>query len=269
MNYFEILGVTVSSTDEEVRAKYRKKLHKFHPDCNIDADEDDRLFYERMTNEIKEAYEHLKTEQQRKAYEAEIKGSSNKNPVEDDSEEVDKVIDVFDRIYQYIDNTASSNSLIQSISGIAGYPWNLVADAGTIFTHYVPMINRMRDFFGYRRFESNVIEQLVKSIITELMSDVIGDKVFGSIPIIGAFFNYRCAKLMTWRIGILFTIVNSQGEKYNQDILNEAANLTRKAFPNEMLTSDSREKKELFIQLGLSIFMADDGYEQIKAFNRS
>lgn len=91
----------------------------------------------------------------------------------------------------------------------------------------------MRDFFGYRRFESNVIEQLVKSIITELMSDVIGDKVFGSIPIIGAFFNYRCAKLMTWRIGILFTIVNSQGEKYNQDILNEAANLTRKAFPNE------------------------------------
>ena len=81
------------------------------------------------------------------------------------------------------------------------------------------------------------------------MVDVVGDKVLGSIPLIGMYFDYRCAIIMTWRIGILFTFLNVQGPAYNEMILRETAKLVRDNFPSDVLASSGPEKQKRFIQL--------------------
>lgn len=272
MNYFEMLGVTEQATDEEVRNKYKQKLRQFHPDSNIQADEGDKAFYEMMTRNLTEAYEALKTAERRKVYAKGLitsaYGQNANNSYTQSNTSNMQTSALFTNLYQYIEGRATSNSLIQGISGIAGFPWNLVADAGTVFTHYVPMVNRIRDYFGYKPFEADVIESLLKSIAQELMIDVIGDKILGSIPILGGYFNYKCAKIMTWRIGILFAIVNCQGETYNDWILKEAARLVRKVFPSDMLSSDSSDKAKKFMEVTTAIYEAENGYEKIKALNK-
>ena len=257
MTYFEMLGVSVDSTDEEVKNKYRKKLMKFHPDSNIDADAGDKAFYEMMTRSITEAYEALKTAEKRKAYEMELRYGSNPNKdtthhrgtSSDQGKRTKSDIGKLKSLYSYIEGRANSNSIVQGISGVAGFPWNLMMDAGTIFTHYVPLVNSIRDYFGYERFEKDIIQALITSIIEDLMVDVIGDKVLGSIPLIGMYFNYRCAKIMTWRIGILFTFVNVQGPAYNEAILRETAKIVRDNFPSEILASNGPEKQKRFIHI--------------------
>lgn len=272
MNYFEMLGVTEQATDEEVRNKYKQKLRQFHPDSNIGADEGDKAFYEMMTRNLTEAYEALKTAERRSAYAKSLATTAydqsfNQTYTQSHTTNM-QTSTLVSNLYQYIEGRANSNSLIQGISGIAGFPWNLVADAGTVFTHYVPMVNGIRESFGYKPFEADVIESLIKSIVGELMMDVIGDKILGSIPIVGVYFNYKCAKIMTWRIGILFAIVNCQGEVYNDWILKESARLVRKVFPSELLSADSTDKARRFMEVTTAIYEADNGYEKIKALNK-
>lgn len=252
MNYFEILGVSVDSTDEEVRNKYKQKLIKFHPDNNINADIGDKTFYEMMTRNITEAYEHLKIAEKRKAYYIQLHHMPNQSS--DTANNTTTDVNKFIEIYKYIEERANTNSLIQGVSGIVGFPWNLMADAGTIFTHYVPMVNAIRDCFGYKRFQKDIIQPLIMGIIEDLMFDILGDKVLGSIPILGIYFNYRGAKIMTWRIGILFAFVNAQGSTYNEYILKETAKLVRHNFPSEILLSSGQEKQRRFIHIITDIY---------------
>ena len=58
-NYFEVLGVTADSTDDEVKDAYRKLSLKHHPDRGGDKEE-----FERISN----AYEALKDAESRKFY---------------------------------------------------------------------------------------------------------------------------------------------------------------------------------------------------------
>src|ERR1043165_7894832 len=62
-DYYEILGVTRTATDAEMKASYRKLAMKWHPDRNP-GDKD----CEHHFKEINEAYDILKDEQKRAAY---------------------------------------------------------------------------------------------------------------------------------------------------------------------------------------------------------
>src|SRR5437763_10020863 len=62
-DYYEILGVQRAATDAEVKASYRKLAMKWHPDRNP-GDKD----CEAQFKEINEAYDVLKDEQKRAAY---------------------------------------------------------------------------------------------------------------------------------------------------------------------------------------------------------
>lgn len=62
-DYYEILGVDRSATQEEIKKAYRKLARQYHPDLNPNKKEAEAKF-----KEIQEAYETLSNPEKRKAY---------------------------------------------------------------------------------------------------------------------------------------------------------------------------------------------------------
>ena len=63
-DYYEVLGVSKSATDEELKRAYRKLAKKYHPDANPDNKEE----AEKKFKEVNEAYEVLSDKQKRQMY---------------------------------------------------------------------------------------------------------------------------------------------------------------------------------------------------------
>jgi molecular chaperone DnaJ len=61
-DYYEVLGVSRNSTEEEIRGAFRKLAFKFHPDRNSNPDAEAKF------KEINEAYEVLSDQQRRREY---------------------------------------------------------------------------------------------------------------------------------------------------------------------------------------------------------
>ena len=62
-NFYQILGVSINATNDEIKIAYRKLATKFHPDKN----DGDKYFEERF-KEIQIAYEVLSNENSRSEY---------------------------------------------------------------------------------------------------------------------------------------------------------------------------------------------------------
>ena len=63
-DYYEVLGVSKSATDDELKKAFRKLAKQYHPDANPDNKEE----AEKKFKEINEAYETLSDPQKRKMY---------------------------------------------------------------------------------------------------------------------------------------------------------------------------------------------------------
>ena len=63
-DYYEVLGVSKTATDDELKKAYRKLAKQYHPDANLNNKEE----AEKKFKEINEAYETLSDPQRRKMY---------------------------------------------------------------------------------------------------------------------------------------------------------------------------------------------------------
>ena len=73
MNYYDILGIKKTATQEEIKTAYKHLVKKYHPDIY----KGDKTFAEKKTAEINVAYETLSNEQLRKEYDDEITPKTN------------------------------------------------------------------------------------------------------------------------------------------------------------------------------------------------
>lgn len=133
--------------------------------------------------------------------------------------------------YEIINSKASSNIAIQALSGVLGFPFTLLADGAIIFTHYGTMLNEIRSLYGRSPVSESVVTTIVKGISSELIFDVVADKILGNVPLIGIYFNAICAKTMTWRLGILFTMLSARGEAIDDSTVADTTRLIRNVFP--------------------------------------
>ena len=63
INYYNVLGIDKSASDDEIKKAYRKQARKYHPDVNPDNKEAERKF-----KEVNEAYEVLSDATKRQKY---------------------------------------------------------------------------------------------------------------------------------------------------------------------------------------------------------
>lgn len=67
-NYYDILGVSINATSDEIRKQYRKLAKKLHPDMGVEND----IFFKL----VNEAYETLINDEKRLAYDRKIRNNS-------------------------------------------------------------------------------------------------------------------------------------------------------------------------------------------------
>lgn len=136
------------------------------------------------------------------------------------------------KVYDIIRTEASSNMVMQGLTGLVGFPVTTVVDATVPFTHYGPMINEIRAVYGRKPVDVSCILPVLVGCKNELFMDLIVDKVIGSVPILGCPVNVAAAKAMTWRLGILFGMLASEGEKVTCDEVRSAMTEINKVFPS-------------------------------------
>ena len=65
---YEVLGLTKSATQEEIKKAYKKKIIMYHPDKNRDKPEEERLHADEMAKSVNDAYATLSDPEKRKLY---------------------------------------------------------------------------------------------------------------------------------------------------------------------------------------------------------
>ena len=157
------------------------------------------------------------------------------------------------KAYNLINEKASSNIVIQGLSGVLGFPFTLMADGAVIFTHYGAMLNEIRALYGRTPVSEAVVTSIVKGISSELLFDVVADKFLGQVPLVGIYFNAICAKTMTWRLGILFTMLSARGEAIDDTTVQDTTKMIRLVFPQTDAFSFKQPTYQTFIKLITSV----------------
>lgn len=135
------------------------------------------------------------------------------------------------KVYTKIDHFSGSNQVIQGLSGAIGFPATLIVDAATLFTHYGPMINDIRSLYGREPLSKDTLIPILKGTASDIVCDLVLDKVVGQVPVVGIPFNIMCAKAMSWRYGLMFAMLSARGESITEETVKKTCVLIRTLFP--------------------------------------
>jgi len=135
------------------------------------------------------------------------------------------------QVYDIISSKAGSNTAMQALSGLMGFPFTAIMDISVFFTHYGPMLNDIRTIYGKPPIEKGDLKHIIKACREELLADMVLDKLIGNIPLLGLPANMICAKAMTWRLGLLFGMLSARGEELDPDNVLLSVRLIRTLFP--------------------------------------
>ena len=135
------------------------------------------------------------------------------------------------QVYDIINSKAGSNTAMQGISGLIGFPFTTIMDVAVFFTHYGPMLNDIRAVYDRTSIRKDDLGHIIRGCKQELLADMVLDKLIGNIPLLGLPANMICAKAMTWRLGLLFGVLSARGEEINEDSVLLAVRLIRTLFP--------------------------------------
>lgn len=160
--------------------------------------------------------------------------------------------------YNLINDTANSNVALQGLSGLIGFPATILVDGAAVFTHYSPMINKIRLMYCKEPLTKEQLTTIVKSISNEIIFDIVVDKIAGQIPIAGIYFNAICAKAFTWRLGILFSMISSlDGDINDIEALQDVMILIRNMFPQKDIFKFTRPDYKVYKKI------MDSAYEGV------
>lgn len=167
--------------------------------------------------------------------------------------------DVILRAYDIIDKTAGNNAVIEAVGGgLLGPLGNLVVDVATIGTHYFPMINKIRALFNKKPWELETYGPVIKSLFNDLMFDIIFDKVLGSVPVVGIYFNYICAKSMIFRVGMLCAMTSCLEDDITDiDTFRKTSILIKDVFPQKSVFKFAKPDYNTFKKLMSSVINND------------
>jgi DnaJ-class molecular chaperone len=96
MNHYEVLGVSNTASQADIRKSFRYLALKYHPDKNKNSEESKRKFMQ-----IVEAYETLSDDQARKNYDVATTNSNNNNKYQRDYYRQWTPSADFDTVYSY------------------------------------------------------------------------------------------------------------------------------------------------------------------------
>ena len=154
--------------------------------------------------------------------------------------------------YKVINKKATSNAFIQGVTGIWGFPFNIAVDGVTLFTHYRDMLGKIRSIYGMRNVDDHIASGIMLGMTRELLFDIAFDKALGCVPVLGIYCNAMCAKALTWRLGMVFTILSARGENINVFSVKRAIKIIRIAFPCEKSYKLKKPDQYLFERIVLS-----------------
>ena len=173
---------------------------------------------------------------------------------------MDSNLYIAEEAYTIIQKKSEDNTVIQSLSGLFGWPITIGTDIAVIPMIYVPLWDRIRSLYGHSNIAADAMTNIIKGIVSEIFVDIALDKVMGNVPLIGIYFNAICAKTMTWRLGTLFTMLSAQGPDVEGIVVKETMALIRKVFPQSDMFKFTTPDKETFLKLvdGISNIPPED-----------
>jgi hypothetical protein len=170
-----------------------------------------------------------------------------------------------EQAYHIIQKKAEDNTVAQSLSGIFGWPFTIGTDIAVIPIIYVPLWERLRELYLRNQVNSEVAGSIIRGTLSEIFVDIALDKILGNVPLIGIYFNAICAKMMTWRLGILFTMLSARGDEVDTTVVRDSMMLIRMIFPQHEMFKFVTPNKTHFIKLvtGVSDISQDDFNQKV------
>src|SRR6266852_1550882 len=72
MNYYDVLGIPVLATSDDIKVAFRKLAHRWHPDKNMGRKKEEQAHAEEKYREVREAFEVLSNPAKRATYDAQF-----------------------------------------------------------------------------------------------------------------------------------------------------------------------------------------------------